>query len=78
MINSKYIYGTNTYGKNLISVSGIESWNNDENNLKTISFKTSGTPKNYVAPFLQVFEKLMSWNMLFFSCPLFGLITSNI
>ena len=52
MINSKYIYGTNTYGKNSISVSGIESWNNGENNLKTISFKTSGTPKNYVAPFL--------------------------
>ena len=52
MINSKYIYGTNTYGKNSISVSGIESWNNGENNLKTISFKASGTPQNYVAPFL--------------------------
>ena len=30
----KYSYRTNTYGKNSIIISGIESWNNSENNLR--------------------------------------------
>ena len=40
MINSKkYSYITNTYGKNSITVSSIESWNNSKNYLKTISLR---------------------------------------
>ena len=35
----KYSYTTNTYGKNSIIISAIESWNNSQNNL----FKTSDT-----------------------------------
>ena len=35
----KYSYRTNTYGKNSIIISAIESWNNSQNNL----FKTSDT-----------------------------------
>ena len=35
----KYSYRTNTYGKNLIIISAIESWNNSQNNLKTISLR---------------------------------------
>ena len=38
----KYSYRTNTYGKNLIIISAIESWNNSQNNL----FKTSDTQQN--------------------------------
>ena len=34
-----YSYRTNTYGKNLITISAIESWNNSRNNLA----KTSDT-----------------------------------
>ena len=34
-----YSYRTNTYGKNLITISAIESWNNSQNNLA----KTSDT-----------------------------------
>ena len=41
----KYSYRTNTYGKNLIIVSAIESWNNSQNNLKTL-LKTSDTQQN--------------------------------
>ena len=33
----KYSYRTNTYGKNLIIISATESWNNSQNNPKTIS-----------------------------------------
>ena len=33
----KYSYRTNTYGKNSIIIRAIESWNNGQNNLKTIS-----------------------------------------
>ena len=33
----KYSYRANTYGKNSIIIRAIESWNNDQNNLKTIS-----------------------------------------
>ena len=39
----KYSYRTNTYGKNLIIISAIESCNNNQNNLKTI---TSDTQQN--------------------------------
>ena len=35
----KYSYRTNTYGKNSIIISAIESWNNSQNNLKTISLR---------------------------------------
>ena len=41
----KYSYRTNPYGKNLIIVSAIESWNNSQNNLKTL-LKTSDTQQN--------------------------------
>ena len=41
----KYSYRTNTYGRNLIIISAIESWNNNQNNLKTL-FKTSDTQQN--------------------------------
>ena len=34
-----YSYGTNAYGKNSITVSAIESWNNSQNYLKTISLR---------------------------------------
>ena len=33
----KYSYRANTYGKNSIIIRAIESWNNGQNNLKTIS-----------------------------------------
>ena len=32
----KYSYSTNTYGKNPIIISAIESWNNSQNNLKNL------------------------------------------
>ena len=32
----KYSYRTKTYGKNSIIIRAIESWNNSQNNLKTI------------------------------------------
>ena len=32
----KYSYRTNTYDKNLITITAIESWNNSQNNLKTV------------------------------------------
>ena len=32
----KYSYRTNTYGKNSIIISVIESWNNSQNNLKSL------------------------------------------
>ena len=35
----KYSYTTNTYGKNLIIISTIGSWNNSQNNLKTVSLR---------------------------------------
>ena len=35
----KYSYRTNTYRKNSIIISTIESWNNSQNNLKTISLR---------------------------------------
>ena len=35
----KYSYRTNTYGKNSIIISAIESWNNSQNNLKTMSLR---------------------------------------
>ena len=35
----KYSYRTNTYGTNSIIVSAIESWNNSQNNLKTIALR---------------------------------------
>ena len=35
----KYSYRTNTYGKNSIIINTIESWNNSQNNLKTISLR---------------------------------------
>ena len=35
----KYSYGTNTDGKNSIIISAIESWNNIQDNLKTISLR---------------------------------------
>ena len=35
----KYSYRTNTYGKNSIIISAIESWNNSQNNLNTISLR---------------------------------------
>ena len=35
----KYSYRTNTYGKNSIIISAIESWNNSQNNLKTIPLR---------------------------------------
>ena len=40
----KYSYRTNTYGKTLITVSAIESWNNSKNYLKTILLRFL-TPK---------------------------------
>ena len=35
----KHSYRTNTYGKNSIILSAIESWNNSQNNRKTISVR---------------------------------------
>ena len=35
----KYLCRTNTYGKSSITVSAIESWNNNQNYLKTISLR---------------------------------------
>ena len=35
----KYPYRTNTYGKTSIIISAIESWNNSQNSLKTISLR---------------------------------------
>ena len=35
----KYLYRTKTYGKNSITISAIESWNNSQNNPKTISLR---------------------------------------
>ena len=35
----KYSYRTKTYGKNSITISAFESWNNSQNNLKTISLR---------------------------------------
>ena len=35
----KYSYRTNTYGKNSIIISASQSWNNSQNNLKTISLR---------------------------------------
>ena len=37
----KYSYRTNTYGKNLIIVSAVESWNNSQNSLKIHPAKLS-------------------------------------
>ena len=52
----KYSYRTNTYGKNSITISAIESWNNSQNNLKTISLRLL-TPNKIKLPLANEYSK---------------------
>ena len=66
-----------TQGKNLITISAIESRNNSQNNLKTISLRLLTPNKIKLLLSNEYLKKLLSTGILFFTYLLFSSITSD-